>query len=222
MRSSAVFFPCVLLALQAALPLTAADGQTHWAYRPLEKPSLPPVKSKSVRNPIDHFITAKLEQSGLRFAPEAERRTLLRRVSFDLIGLPPTPEELTAFLADKAPDAYERVVDRLLDSPRYGERWARHWMDAIHFAETHGHDQDRIRTNAWPYRDYLITSFNHDKPYARFVQEQVAGDALFPGDSQATVALGFLAAGPWDESSLRDIREDTIDRQIARIAPSCS
>jgi hypothetical protein len=107
-------------------------------------------------------------------------------------------------------------VDRLLASPRYGERWARLWMDAAHFAETHGHDQDRIRTNAWPYRDYLIQSFNHDTPYAQFVQEQIAGDTLFPEDPQAIVAMGFLAAGPWDESSLRDIREDTVDRQVAR------
>ncbi|PYI83358.1 MAG: hypothetical protein DME26_15115, partial [Verrucomicrobia bacterium] len=139
-----------------------------------------------------------------------------RRVYFDLIGLPPTPEEMRDFLADKSPEAYERVADRLLASPRYGERWARHWMDVVHFAETHGHDQDRIRTNAWPYRDYLICSFNNDKPYARFAKEQLAGDVLFPDDPQATVALGFIAAGPWDESSLRDIREDTIDRQIGR------
>ncbi len=123
---------------------------------------------------------------------------------------------MRAFLADSSPDAYEQAVDRLLASPRYGERWARHWMDAAHFAETHGHDQDRIRTNAWPYRDYLIASFNNDKPYPRFVQEQVAGDVLFPDDPQAVIALGFIAAGPWDESSLRDIREDTIDRQIGR------
>ncbi len=135
---------------------------------------------------------------------------------FDLIGLPPTPEEIAAFLNDHDPAAYEHVVDRLLASPRYGERWARHWMDVAHFAETHGHDQDRIREYAWPYRDYLIASFNADKPYGRFVQEQVAGDVLFPDDPQATVALGFLAAGPWDESSLRDIQENTLDRQIAR------
>jgi hypothetical protein len=121
-----------------------------------------------------------------------------------------------AFVADDDPHAYERLVDRLLSSARYGERWARHWMDAAHFAETHGHDQDRIREHAWPYRDYLIAAFNADKPYARFIQEQVAGDALFPNDPQATVALGFLAAGPWDESSLRDILEDTVDRQIGR------
>src|SRR6185437_5022977 len=178
---------------------------------------LPPVKHDEwVRQALDRFVLAKLENHGLEPAREAGQRTLLRRVYFDLVGLPPTPEEMRAFLADTSPGAYERVVDRLLASPRYGERWARHWMDAAHFAETHGNDQDRIRTNAWPYRDYLVASFNADKPYARFVQEQVAGDVLFPDDPQATVALGFVAAGPWDESSLRDIREDTVDRQIGR------
>ena len=149
-------------------------------------------------------------------APEADRRTLIRRVYFDLIGLPPTPEEVAAFVNDREPLAYEHVVDRLLASPRYGERWARHWMDIAHFAETHGHDQDRIREYAWPYRDYLIASFNADKRYGRFVEEQIAGDVLFPDDPQATVALGFLGRGPWDESSLRDIQENTLDRQIAR------
>jgi hypothetical protein len=141
---------------------------------------------------------------------------LIRRLYFDLIGLPPTPSEVDEFVTDADPNAYEQLVDRLLASPRYGERWARHWMDAVHFAETHGHDQDRIREHAWPYRDYLIASLNADKPYSRFIQEQVAGDALFPDDPQATIALGFLAAGPWDESSLRDILDDTVDRQIAR------
>src|SRR5262249_14772560 len=130
--------------------------------------------------------------------------------------LPPTLEEIDAFVADPSPDAYERVVDRLLASPHYGERWARHWMDTVHYAETHGHDQDRPRPNAWPYRDYLIRSFNDDKPYSRFIQEQLAGDVLFPGNPDGIIALGFLATGPWDESSLRDIREDSIDRQIAR------
>ena len=149
-------------------------------------------------------------------SPLADRRTLLRRVYFDLTGLPPTPADVTAFLADESPDAYEKVVDRLLASPRYGERWARHWMDIVHFAETHGHDQDRIRPHAWPYRDYLIRSFNTDKPYAKLVREQLAGDVLYPDDPEAVVALGMIAAGPWDESSLRDIREDSIDRQIGR------
>ena len=139
---------------------------------------------------------------------------MIRRLSFDLLGLPPTAEELARFLDDRSPDAYERLVDRLLASPHYGERWARHWMDLVHFAETHGHDQDRIRPNAWPYRDYLIDSFNRDTPYARFVQEQVAADALFPDEPRLAVAQGMLAAGPWDESSLRDIRDDSIDRLI--------
>jgi hypothetical protein len=137
-------------------------------------------------------------------------------LSFDLTGLPPTPDEVAAFLADTSADAYERLVDRMLASPRYGERWARHWMDVAHFAETHGHDQDRPRPHAWPYRDYLIRSFNDDKPYARFILEQVAGDVLFPDEADGIVALGFLAAGPWDESSLLNIADDTVDKTMAR------
>lgn len=206
---------CVLICCQ--FENKPAQVKSHWAYQPLDPVPIPATANRSwPRNPIDSFILKGLEDRGWQPSLEADKRTLLRRVYFDLIGLPPTPEETKAFLADSSARAYETVVDRLLDSPRYGERWARHWMDAVHFAETHGHDQDRIRTNAWPYRDYLIHSFNEDKPYGRSVQEQVAGDVLFPDDPQATVALGMIAAGPWDESSLRDIREDTIDRQIGR------
>jgi len=195
----------------------ASSELPHWSLRPLNAAAPPATKNRKwARTPIDQFILAGLEVKGMSPGSPADRRTLLRRVSFDLVGLPPTPEEQQAFLADRSPQAFEKVVDRLLASPRYGERWARHWMDAVHFAETHGNDQDRIRTNAWPYRDYLIRAFNEDKPYTRFVQEQLAGDVLFPEDPQATVALGFIAAGPWDESTLRDIREDTIDRQIGR------
>jgi hypothetical protein len=194
--------------------------ETWWSVRPLVAPPVPQVRMPGqeqwARTPIDAFILAGLQHKGLKPSPEADRRTLLRRVTFDLVGLPPTPEEIEAFLADTRPDAYERVVERLLASSHYGERWARHWMDVVHYAETHGHDQDRPRPNAWPYRDYLIRAFNDDRPYARFVQEQVAGDVLFPGEPSATVALGMLAAGPWDESSLRDIREDSIDREIGR------
>ncbi len=199
-----------------------ADWPRHWAYRPLRKPPLPHVGPVSLalrhwpRTAIDRFILEKLVERGRTPAPPADPRTLLRRVSLDLIGLPPTPADLAAFLADEAPDAYERVVDRLLASPQYGERWARHWMDVVHFAETHGHDQDRPREHAWPYRDYLIRAFNEDKPYAQFVAEQVAGDRLSPHDPWAIVATGFLATGSWDESSLRDIREDGIDREIGR------
>ena len=192
-----------------------AEWEPHWAYRSLRRPSLP-VTSGDARTQIDLFVQNKLAERKLELSPAADKRTLLRRVYFDLIGLPPAQDDMTAFLADDAPDSYERVVDRLLASPRFGERWARHWMDVVHFAETHGHDQDRPRPNAWPYRDYLIRSFNADKPYARFVEEQIAGDVLYSADPQAIVATGFLATGPWDESSLRDIRDDTIDRQIAR------
>jgi mono/diheme cytochrome c family protein len=189
----------------------------HWAYQPLVPPPIPPVSRPDwVRNPVDAFILARLDELGLAPSPEADRRSLIRRLYFDLIGLPPAPEEINAFLADASPDAYERLVDRLLASPRYGERWARHWMDVVHFAETHGHDQDRPRPHAWPYRDYLIRSLNGDKPYDRFVMEQVAGDELYPDDPDGIVALGFLAAGPWDESSLLNIADDTVDKQIAR------
>lgn len=188
-----------------------------WSLRSVQKPEVPAVNGASwAVTPVDRFILSRLEDKGLKPSPLADKRTVLRRVTFDLTGLPPTPEDLRNFEGDSSADAYAKVVDRLLGSSRYGERFARHWMDLVHYAETHGHDQDRIRTNAWPYRDYLIRSFNEDKPYGRFVEEQVAGDVLFPEDPQATLALGFLATGPWDESSLRDIREDTIDRQVAR------
>jgi hypothetical protein len=193
------------------------DASEHWSLKPLTRPPLPEIKDTArAQTPIDFFLISELERNGMSLSPPAEKALLLRRLYFNLIGLPPTPDETAAFLADKRPEAIRDVVDRLLESPHYGERWARHWLDLVHFAETHGHDQDRIRTNAWPYRDYVIAAFNEDKPYARFVQEQVAGDVLFPRDPQATVALGFLASGPWDESSLRDIQENTTDRQVAR------
>lgn len=198
----------------------SADDAPWWSLRPLSKPKVPGIDAAKhkdwPRNPIDHFILATLKEKGLDPAPPAERRALIRRVTFNLTGLPPTLAEIDAFLKDDSPDPYEKVVDRLLASPRYGERWARHWMDVIHFAETHGHDQDVPRDHAWPYRDYLIRAFNQDTPYGRFVREQIAGDILYADDPWATVALGFLAAGPWDESSLRDIREDTLDRTMGQ------
>ncbi len=189
-----------------------------WSLKPAKRPVVPAAAdvnlAKWVRTPIDAFIVKTLREKNLAPSPEADRRTLIRRLYFDLTGLPPTPGDTLAFELDSTPDAYEKIVDKLLASPRYGERWARHWMDAVHFGETHGHDQDRVRPNAWPYRDYLIEAFNTDKPYARFIQEQLAADALFPDEPQLTPALGFISAGPWDESSLRDIREDSICRQI--------
>jgi hypothetical protein len=189
----------------------------HWAYQPITRPELPEVvAAHRIATPVDAFVLAKLEEHGLSFAPPADRRTLLRRVTFDLTGLPPTPDELAAFLADPGPDAYERVVDRLLMSLRYGERRARRWIDLVHFAETHGNDQDRERPHAWPYRDWLVDAFNRDLPYATFVEQQLAADVLFPDQPRAVPALGFLAAGPWDESSQLNIGDDTLDKQIAR------
>jgi len=141
---------------------------------------------------------------------------MIRRLSFDLIGLPPTPGEIEAFLADKDARAYEKLVDRLLASPQHGERWARHWLDVVHFGETHGYDKDKPRSNAWPYRDYVIRALNEDKPYARFVQEQVAGDVLFPDTRDGIEALGFIAAGPWDFIGHEEVPESKIDGKIAR------
>ena len=205
----------------ALLPgATRADGSAApgekpwWAFAPLKSPAIPKVEGAT--HPVDAFIRQRLAREGLSPSPQADRRTLLRRLSIDLTGLPPTPGELAAFLADPSPDAYQRQVQRLLASPHHGERMAQHWLSLAHYADSHGQDQDRARPNAWPYRDYLIRSFNADKPYSRFVQEQVAGDMVFPGSAEAIVATGFLAAGPWDESGLRDIREDAIDRIAAQ------
>jgi mono/diheme cytochrome c family protein len=199
-----------------------ADGAkwpTHWAYTPLVRlrpPSIPAEWQQHVRTPIDAFVLDKLLRRKLTPAPPADKRTLLRRVFFDLIGLPPSAEQMKQFLADASPNAYEKAVDHLLASLRYGEHWARHWLDVAHYADTHGNDHDFYRPNAWPYRDYVIRSFNDDKPYARFVAEQVAGDALFPEDPQATAALGFLAAGPWDHTLMSTIREDTVDHRMGQ------
>ncbi len=184
---------------------------THWAYRPLVRPAVPAGMGK---NPLDAFVNAR--HGKLRPVPEADRRTLIRRLSFNLTGLPPTPEEVDAFLADTRPDAYCRLVDRLLASPGHGERWARHWLDVVHWAETHGHDQDVPRENAWPYRDWLIRAFNSDMPYGRFVRAQIAGDILYRDEPWDTAATGLLAAGPWDESSQQSIRDDTLDKKQAQ------
>ena len=168
-------------------------------------------------NAIDAFVAANLARHHLSPSPPADRRTLIRRVYFDLIGLPPTPGEVAAFAADNTPGVLPAACRSAVGKPAVWQALARHWIDVVHFAETHGHDEDLPRPNAWPYRDYLIRSFNDDKPYARFVSEQVAGDVLYPNDPQATVALGFLAAGPWDQSSLRNIVDDTIDKKQAQL-----
>ncbi|HEX8910875.1 MAG TPA: DUF1553 domain-containing protein, partial [Humisphaera sp.] len=195
------------------------DPRYHWSFKPIAKPPVPPLAgddAKWARTPVDAFVLAKLREKGLSPSPEADRRTLIRRVTYDLTGLPPSPEEVDAFVADPAPGAYDRLVDRLLASPRYGERWARHWLDAVHYGDTHGYDKDKVRPNAWPYRDYVIRSLNADKPYDRFVREQLAGDRLYPGDPDGVIALGFLAAGPWDFVGQAELREGTLDKAVTR------
>ncbi len=195
------------------------DPLNWWSLRPLQPVAVPPVEPRFrswVINPIDAFVVRRLAAAGLTPSPVADRRTLIRRLSYDLIGLPPTPEEVRAFVADERPDAYQRLVDRLLSSPHYGERWARHWLDVVHYGETHGYDKDKPRPHAWPYRDYVIRSLNSDKPYSRFILEQLAGDVIAPEDPQALVATGFLSAGPWDFIGHVELSEEKLDGKIAR------
>ena len=174
-----------------------------WAYQPLKvarlsESSVQSPDSESQATTIDDFIRAKLGKYNLKMSRQADRRTLIRRLSFDLHGLPATPEAVKAFVEDTDPKAYEKLVDRILESPHYGERFARHWLDIAHYADTHGFERDKRRDNAWRYRDYVIRALNEDKPYDRFLQEQIAGDVFWPDNEQAVIATGFLSAGPWD------------------------
>lgn len=182
-----------------------------WSLRPLS-----PVQAPPGLHPVDHFLGEQRQVRGLSTGPLAEKAVLARRLYLDLTGIVPTPRELDLFVRDTRPDAYERLVDQLLASPRYGERMARHWLDVARYAETHGHDQDRVRPHAWRYRDWVIQAFNNDLGYGDFARAQIAADAFAQFGGRDIPALGFLAAGPWDESSLRDIREDSIDREQGR------
>jgi cytochrome c553 len=219
--------------IDAGLPWPGREEETeavrdprldHWAWQSIVKPSVPGAVAEfaarpgvdAERNPIDFFIRGELAERGLAPAPVADRATLIRRLSFDLTGLPPTPEDVEAFVADTDPQAYEKLVDRLLASPRYGERWARHWLDVVHYGDTHGYDKDKPRPNAWPYRDFCIRAFNADKPYARFIEEQVAGDMLYPDTLDGQEAVGFIAAGPWDLIGHTEVPETKTDGKIAR------
>ncbi len=188
-----------------------------WSFAPLNRPSVPADGGGWSRNEIDRFVAAKHSEMGLRPAPEADRTTLIRRLSYNLLGLPPSPEQVRSFVEDSSSGAYERLVDGMLASPRYGERWGRHWLDVVHYGESHGYDKDKARRNAWPYRDYVIRSFNGDKPYARFIREQIAGDVLWPADPEGLIATGFVAAGPWDYVGHAELREGTKDKQLARL-----
>ncbi len=199
-------------------------GTDWWSLQPITRPALPPVRDRSrIRTAIDVFIQAKLEAAQLSIGPEADRRTLLRRLKFDLHGLPPTPQELNEFEQDAAPDAYERLVDRLLDSPHYGERWGRHWLDVVRFSESKGYERDRIRENAWRYRDWVIRALNEDMPYRAFVCEQLSGDAMHPDDPNGAVPTGFLVTGPnndvGNQSQLELLREraDELDEIVQNV-----
>jgi hypothetical protein len=174
-------------------------GRDWWSLQPLRPILVPSVDdARWSVNPIDHFIFQRLKKQGLSPSPMADRRTLIRRLSFDLIGLPPTPHEVEAFANDSGDDAYERLVDRLLDSPHYGVRWARHWLDVVRYGESQGFERNKFRLNAWKYRDFVVEAFNSDMPYDQFVRWQIAGDVLEPDDPLAVIASGFLALGPYD------------------------
>jgi hypothetical protein len=205
---------CCLLLLPIVAAPAAASDEGHWAWRKPARPVVPAVQGRAwPRNTIDRFILARLEAAGVTPAPQASRPTLIRRATFDLIGLPPTPEEIDAFVNDPAPDAYEKLIDRLLASPHYGERWGRHWLDVARFAESNGYEFDEVRPDAWRYRDYVIGAFNDDRPYDRFVLEQLAGDELFPDDAAALVATGFNLLGPdmTDSADQPQRRQNTLN-----------
>ncbi len=208
---------------EAGFPLEAR--RRHWAYQPVKAPAIPRPKGAAAwgRNPVDAFVLAKLEAAGLKPAPPADRRTLLRRVTFDLTGLPPTPAETRAFLADTRPDAYERVVERLLASPACGERWARHWLDLMRYGESLGHEYDFDIPNAWQYRDYVVRAFNADVPYDRFVREHIAGDLMadprrdpVTGRNESVLGTAFwwLGEGKHSPVDVRQEQADRIDNQI--------
>ena len=169
-----------------------ASRPSHWSFQPIARPQVPRTGNDSwARNPIDRFVLARLERENIEPAPEADRRTLIRRVTFDLTGLPPDPADVAAFLLDNRPDAYERVVDRLLASPHYGERWARHWLDLARYADSDGYEKDYIRPHAWRWRHWVIDAFNRDKPFDQFTVEQIAGDLLPNAGVEQKIATGF-------------------------------
>lgn len=216
-------------AAEGAGPIDFAQARaSHWAYRPVKRPPLPEVKqAKVVQAPIDYFVLAKLEEQGLSLSPAADRRALIRRVTFDLTGLPPTFEEVESFVNDPSPDAFTRVVDRLLASPHYGERWARHWLDVARYADTKGYvfTEEPRYPYSYTYRDYVIRSLNDDLPYNQFLLEQLAADQLENGDTRSLAALGFLTVGRRFRNSAPDIIDDRIDvvtRGLMGLTVSCA
>ena len=198
--------PILLASISAhALDSFTEQQRRYWAFQKVRRPALPAVKeTKWLRTPIDAFVLSKLETAAITPGAEASKITLIRRASFDLIGLPPTPEQVAQFLANKSPTAYEELIERLLASPQYGERWARHWLDVARFAESTGFEDDVTRPNVWRYRDYVIDAFNKDKPYNQFVKEQIAGDELWPGNVEARIATAFNRHYP-EEGNQKDL-----------------
>ncbi len=186
----------------------------HWSLQALREPVLPETKLPTGGNAIDAFIVERLQKQGLRLSPPADRATLIRRLNFDLIGLPPAPAEVADFVSSKSPKAYEELVDRLLASPQYGERWGRHWLDVARYTESQGFEYDRLRDNAWHYRDYVIKSFNDDEPYDRFMREQIAGDAMQPATSEGMIAASLLVCGPFDAAG--NAQANATQRAITR------
>jgi mono/diheme cytochrome c family protein len=184
----------------AGPPKVTPEAMRFWSFRPVARPAVPKVKRQGwVRNPVDAFILKRLEASGLAPNPQASRAALIRRATYDLTGLPPTPEAVQAFLADRSPNAWEKVVDRLLASPHYGEKWGRHWLDLVRYAESNSYERDGTKPNAWRYRDYVIRAFNADTPYDRFIREQLAGDEIAPRTNDGLIATGFYRLGIWDD-----------------------
>lgn len=197
--------------------MSLEDGRKFWSFQPIANPSIPTVKhTERVSTPIDAFVLAKLEEHELGLAPIADKRTLIRRATFDLIGLPPTEQEVSQYLADESPDAFEKVVERLLDSPQYGVRWGRHWLDVARYADSNGLDENLAFGTAWRYRDYVVDSFNRDKAFDRFIVEQVAGDLLSDRSLETNIATAFLVLGAkvLAEPDREKLTMDTIDEQI--------
>ncbi|OAI57526.1 hypothetical protein AYO47_07985 [Planctomyces sp. SCGC AG-212-M04] len=202
------------------LGMSIEEGREFWSMKPVVRPELPAVKNTAwIRSLIDAFLLQRLEKTDLTPAPPADRRTLIRRATFDLTGLPPTPEDIDAFLADQSPDAFDKVIERLLASPQYGVRWGRHWLDVARYADSNGLDENLAFGNAWRYRDYVIDAFNKDKPFNRFLIEQLAGDLLPDADAETRTATGFLVLGAkvLAEPDRDKLTMDTIDEQLDTI-----
>lgn len=209
----------MVLARKQRIPFDLEVVRQHWSFKPIQRPQVPKVAQTNVSHPIDQFILAKLQEQGLTPVEPASKRVLIRRAYLDLIGLPPTPEQVQEFFNDQSPQAFAKVVDELLASPRYGERWGRHWLDVARYADSNGLDENVAHGNAWRYRDYVIDSFNSDKPYDQFIREQLAGDMLEGEESnkhERLIATGFLSLGPkvLAEGDETKMQMDIIDEQI--------